>query len=125
MATPGTPPEARGMTALHNGAVVIAIVSGSYALVALLVGPPLQFGLALAMCGACWIAADFIEWTAERERAARRRAVPAAPLQPGYGSCHAVFVGAGKHSPRPAPRTGTGLGCCSALESFSFGPGGR
>jgi hypothetical protein len=71
------------------------------------VGSPLEFGVALALCGAAWIAADFIERTVDRERAARRRAVPAARLNPGYGSCHAVFVGAGEYSSRPALRAGT------------------
>ena len=111
MATPGIPPQARDprMTTLHTGAITSAILSGACALVALVVGSPLEFGVALALCGAAWIAADFIERTVERERerAARRRAVPAARLNPGYGSCHAVFVGAGEYSSRPALRAGT------------------
>jgi hypothetical protein len=48
-------------------------VSGFYALAALVVGSPLEFGVALASCGGCWVAADFIEWTVERECAAGRR----------------------------------------------------
>ena len=57
------------MIALHAGAIIVAIVSGSYALVALLFASPREFGLALALCGVCWIVAHFIEWTVERERA--------------------------------------------------------
>lgn len=110
MAMPGIPPQARDprMTILHIGAIASAIVSGSYALVALVAGPPVEFGVALALCGAWWIAADFIEWTVEGERAARRRAVSAVRLNPGYGSCRVVFVGAGESSWRPAPCAGTG-----------------
>ena len=109
MATPGIPPQARDprMTTLHIGAITIAVLSGAYALVALVAGSPLEFGVALALCGAGWIAADFIEWTVEVERAARRCAVPVARLNPGYGPCHVVFVGAREHSSRPAPRAGT------------------
>ena len=109
MATPGIPPQARGprMTTLHTGAITIAILSGTYALVALVAGSPLEFGVALALCGAGWIAADFSECTVERERAARRCAAPAARLNPGYGSCHVVFVGAGDYSSRPVLRAGT------------------
>ncbi len=112
MAMPGIPPQARDprMTTLHTGAIASANLSGTYALVALVVGSPLEFGVALALCGAWWIAADFIEWTVggERAHAARRRAVPAVRLNPGYGSCHAVFVGAGESSWRPVPCAGTG-----------------
>jgi hypothetical protein len=100
------------MTGIRAGAIIIAIVSGSYALVALLAGPPLGFGFALALCGASWIAADFIDflgWTADRERAARGRAVPAARRHRDYGSCHVVFVGAGQCPPRPTPRSSSGL----------------
>jgi hypothetical protein len=69
------------MTTLHTGAITSAILSGACALVALVVGSPLEFGVALAFCGAAWVAADFIERTVERERAARQRAVfaPSAP----------------------------------------------
>jgi hypothetical protein len=87
--------EFRGqpLMAFRTGAIVVAIVSGFYALAALLVGSPLEFGAALALCSACWVAADFIEWTVERERAAGRRPVPAALLNSGYGSSYPVRVG--------------------------------
>ena len=64
--------EFRGRTlmAFRTGAIVVAVVVGFYALAALLVGSPLEFGVALASCGGCWVAADFIEWAAERERSA-------------------------------------------------------
>lgn len=97
------------MSTIHTGAVIIAILSGSYSLVALLVGSPPEFGVALALCGACWIAAHFIERTVERERAPHGRAVSAARLNRAYGSCHVVFVGAGEYSTRAAHRPRTGL----------------
>ena len=51
----------RTLMAFRTGAIVVAVVTGFYALVALLVGSPLEFGVALALCGGCWVAADFIE----------------------------------------------------------------
>lgn len=87
MAASGIPqhPGRRRMTAAHTVAIVIATVSGSYALVALLFGSPLEFGLALALCAVCWIVAHFIERTVERDRAAYTRAALAARFSPGYG----------------------------------------
>lgn len=82
----------RPLMAFRTGAIVVAIVSGAYALAALLVGSPLEFGAALASCGACWVAADFIEWTSECECAAGRRPVPAALLHSGYASSGPVGV---------------------------------
>jgi hypothetical protein len=98
-----TRPEFRGrpLTAFRTGAIVVAIVSGVYALAARLVGSPLEFGVALASCGGCWVAADLLEWTVERERAAGRRPVPAALLNSGYGSSYPVRVGADEYFSRP------------------------
>ncbi len=111
MAKPGIPSQVQDprVTTLYAGALVIAVVSGICALVALAAGSPLQFGVALALFGAGWIAADFIERTVERERAARRCAVPASWPIPSYGSCRVVYVGRGEHFSPPAPRAGTGL----------------
>jgi hypothetical protein len=67
----------RPLMALRTGAIVVAVASGFYALAALLVGSPLEFGAGLASCGACWIIADFIKWTDERDRVAGRRPVAA------------------------------------------------
>jgi hypothetical protein len=85
--------QGRPLMAFRTGAIVVAIGSGFYALAALLVGSPLEFGVALASCGGCWVAADFIEWTVERERAAGRRPVPAVLLNSAYGSSYPVRVG--------------------------------
>ena len=104
---PGVPPQARDLrTSLHTGATVIAVLSGICAIAAFAAGSPLQFGIALALFGAGWIATDFIEWTVEHEResAARRCAVPVARLNPGYGSCRVVYVDGGEHFSRAAPR---------------------
>ena len=49
----------------------------------MLVGSPLQFGIALALCGVGWIVAHFVEQLAEQELARSRR--PAAEdLVHGY-----------------------------------------
>jgi len=105
MATLGIAPQARNprMSALHAGATTIAALSGICALAALVAGSPLQFGVALALSGAAFIAADFIEWTAKSERIARRRVVPTARPNTDYGSRHVVFIGGGEHLSRPAP----------------------
>lgn len=100
----------RPLMAFRTGAIVVAIVSGFYALAALLVGSPLEFGAALALCGVCWVAADFIEWTVERERAAGRRPVPAALLNSGYGSSYPVRVGTDEYFSRPPHSHFTGMG---------------
>ncbi|MGH3968901.1 MAG: hypothetical protein ACRDTV_12505 [Mycobacterium sp.] len=64
------------MTVVHTGAIAGAVLSGTYALVALAVGTPFAFGVALALCGTCWIAADYLGRPAKRERTDHRRAVP-------------------------------------------------
>ena len=97
------------MTTLRLGATTVAFLSGVLALVALAVGSPLQFGVALASCGAGWIAADFIRWTVEYERAARRCAVPVARLSPGYPSSHVVYIGGGACSSHATHRSESAL----------------
>jgi hypothetical protein len=95
--------EFRGRTlmAFRTGAIVVAVLVGVYALAALLVGSPLEFGVALASCGGCWVAADFIEWAAERERSAGKWPVPAALLNSGYGSSYPLRVSADEYFSRP------------------------
>jgi hypothetical protein len=96
MAMPGIPAAPRRrISNLHTGAIIIAILSGSYALVALLEGEAPEFGAALALCGACWITAHFIEWTVEAERG-RRRTQPT-----GW---HTVHTPASANSPVPPVR---------------------
>jgi hypothetical protein len=95
------------MTALRAGAITIAFVSGTLALVALAVGSPLQFGAALALCGAGWIATDFIEYTAVP--AGRRCAVPAERLNSGYEICRVVHIGARERFSAPTPSARTRL----------------
>lgn len=107
------------MSALHRGAIIVAIASGSYALAALLAGSPLEFGVALALCGACWIAVDFIECTVERERATRGPAVLNARRYPDDGSCHLVFVGAGEYSSRPALRRERVVRCPTGQRAYT------
>lgn len=106
---PGIPPQGRDRhtTTLYTAAVTVTVVSGICALVALAAGSPLQFGIALALFGAGWIATDFIQTTVERqrERAAIRCAVPVARPNPGYGSCRVLYVGGGRRVSHPAPDT--------------------
>lgn len=45
----------------HTAAIAVVLVSGSYALIALISGSPAEFGIALALCGAGWVGADRIE----------------------------------------------------------------
>ena len=91
----------RPMMAFRTGVIVAAVASGSYAFAALSVGSPLEFGAALALCGACWVAADFIGWTGKREVAAGRRPAPAALLSSGCGSSYPVRVGGDEYVSRP------------------------
>lgn len=73
-----------GHSVMHTSAVTVAFLSGTFALVAMLVGTPLQFGIALALCGAAWIVTHFVERLAEQDLAERRRLAPAADLVNGY-----------------------------------------
>ena len=88
MDTPGR------LTTLHICAITVSVVSGTCALIALTAGSPLEFGVALAFCAAWLIAADFIESgiERERERAARRRAVPPTHRSPAHDAFHVVFT---------------------------------
>jgi hypothetical protein len=102
--------QGRALMAFRTAAIVVAVVAGFYALAALLVGSPLEFGVALASCGGCWVAADFIGWAAERERSAGEWPVTAALLNSGYGSWYPLHVGADEYfsrPPRPHPRVST------------------
>ncbi|GFM23069.1 DNA translocase ftsK [Mycobacterium sp. PO2] len=58
---------------IHSAAIMVSVVSGTFALVAMLVGSPLSFGLALALCGTGWIVTHFVERIAEQDRRAARR----------------------------------------------------
>jgi hypothetical protein len=78
--------RSRRIVFIHSGAISLAFVSGTCALVALLLGSPLEFGSALAICASGWIVAHI----AEQERTGRRLAVEptrrTAPARsaPGY-----------------------------------------
>lgn len=76
----------RRYAVIHASAIAVAIASGTFALVAMLVGSPTSFGFALALCGAAWIVTHFVEGLAEQQRrvdnrrrvlSARRRVSPA------------------------------------------------
>ena len=69
---------------MHASAIAVAFTSGTFALVALLVGSPLQFGVALALCGAGWIVTHFVEQLAEQDLAEPEQTVCAADLVHGY-----------------------------------------
>jgi hypothetical protein len=82
--------RSRRIAFIHAGAISVAFVSGTVALVALLLGSPFEFGSALALCGAAWIVAHIAERFAEQELARRNQALlPArrtssAHFAPGY-----------------------------------------
>ena len=61
---------------VHTVAMVVAIASGTFALVAMLFGSPASFGLALALCGAAWIVTHFVEYLTEQDAIAARRRRP-------------------------------------------------
>jgi hypothetical protein len=75
---------------MHTSAVAVAFVSGTLALVAMLVGSPLQFGVTLALCGVGWIVAHFVEQLAEQDLARPRRAAGADDLVHGYARFDAL-----------------------------------
>jgi hypothetical protein len=89
---------------IHTCAIGVALVCGSYALVALITGSPLEFGIALALCGAGWVAANYIEWTVEHDRRARPRVRPARVVNADHWSTHAVFVSTKREGPRVITR---------------------
>lgn len=62
----------RRYAVIHSAAIMASVVSGTFALVAMLVGSPLSFGLALALCGTGWIVTHFVERMAEQDRRAAR-----------------------------------------------------
>ena len=82
--------RSRRIAFVHAGGISVAFVSGTFALVALLLGSPLEFGSALAICGTGWIVAHIAERFAEQERTGRRLALEptrrTAPARsaPGY-----------------------------------------
>ncbi len=104
---PVTPRQASDprVTLLYAATLVVAVVSGLCAVVALAAGSPLQFGISAAVFGASWIATDFIERTVARaqERLARRCAVTAGRPVPGYRPSRVVYGGGCEHFSRPAP----------------------
>ena len=65
--------QRRRYAVIHSAAIMVSVVSGTFALVAMLVGSPLSFGLALALCGTGWIVTHFVERMAEQDRRAARR----------------------------------------------------
>jgi hypothetical protein len=93
----------RRIAFIHAGAISFAFVSGTFALVALLLGSPLQFGSALAMCGTGWIVAHIAERFAEQKRVGRRRALEMERTYPAHSAPGYLRLGApirmDRHSP--------------------------
>ena len=71
--TTSTSPPRRRYTVIHSVAIIVSVASGTFALVAMLVGSPLSFGLALALCGAGWIVSHFVERVVEQDAGVPRR----------------------------------------------------
>ena len=84
MTTIGRDARRHRYTAMHACAVTAAFVSGTFALMAMLVGSSLQFGVALALCGVGWIATHFVERVAEQDLAKHSRPARASDLVAGY-----------------------------------------
>lgn len=70
--TTSTNSRRRRYAVVHSAAIMVSVASGTFALVAMLVGSPLSFGLALALCGTGWIVTHFVERLAEQDRRAAR-----------------------------------------------------
>jgi hypothetical protein len=106
MAAAGIAQQARDprMTALRMCAFTIAALAGASALGALAVGTPFEFGVALALCAAAWVVADFIKWTVDGTRAGRRSTPRVASNDRGYGSRRVVLIGGGECPSRPTRR---------------------
>lgn len=103
---PTRPARDPRVTLLYLVTFAVAMVAGMCALVALVAGSPLQFGVALAFFGAGWIASDFIDRTGElgQERFARQHvAIVARPAQ-AYRPSRVVHTGHRDPFPRSAPR---------------------
>lgn len=71
--TTSTSPRRRRYAVIHSTAIIVSVASGTFALVAMLVGSPLSFGLALALCGAGWIVTHFVERVVEQDTGVPRR----------------------------------------------------
>ena len=97
-------PRSRRIVFIHAGAISAAFVSGTFALVALLLGSPLEFGSALALCGAAWIVAHIAEQFAERERIRRTRASESMRCSaPAHSAAGHLYLGAPVHVRRHSP----------------------
>ena len=83
-------PRSQHIASVHAAAISVAFVSGTLALVALLLGSPLEFGSALAVCGTAWIVANFAERLAEQKRTHDNRTLTSthrptsSAVMPGY-----------------------------------------
>lgn len=102
MTTADFPMPVRGLraTTAHAAATIIAILTGCYALVALLTGSPLEFGLSLAVCSACWIAVYYVERTVERAHTYARPAAARERFHAAEGFDQPMFVGGDAYRPR-------------------------
>jgi len=82
-------PQSQHIASVHAAAISVAFVSGTLALIALLLGSPLEFGSALAVCGMAWIVANFAERLAEEKHTHYRRTLTStrptsSAVMPGY-----------------------------------------
>lgn len=94
MSTASMSPKVLRTITLRTGTTASALVCGICAVIAFIFGSPLDFGIALAACGAWCIAADFLRWQPRAEHSTGRRATPM--TRPGPGTGHVVFLGAGQ-----------------------------
>jgi hypothetical protein len=96
MVAPGIPSRGRDsyVPILRSCIIAAAAVSGIGAVIALVAGSPLEFGVSTALCAGCLIAVDFIESSIRGRRGAR-----------ASDSYHVVFVGAPRAARPGSPRT--------------------
>ena len=83
----------RYIATVHRGAISVAFVSGTLALVAMLVGTPLQIGSALAVCATGWIVAHIAEQLATEESASLTRL---RARRPAILTAHGHYVRSGQ-----------------------------
>lgn len=95
----------RRFAGLSAATVTITAVPGVFALAALAAGSPFQFGIALALCAAGCIVADFIQRMDKHRRSASPCRGRAADPESGHGACRVVAIGG--RVPHSAPTVGS------------------
>ncbi len=101
MVAPGIPSQTPNpyFTTLRLCAFAVTAVSSICAVVALIAGSALEFGVAMALSAGWFIAADFIESSVEGRRAAHPGAVRAGKPNRAADPCRVLFIGGDRTAP--------------------------